>query len=112
MAKDDKNAPLEKAVQQSIIELLKRRRVWYINTRTGGYGRNGIPDLLCCYRGMFVAIEVKRPIASSQASKPEERELAAITRAKGFALIARSKQDVADALDAIDRQLANGRQAA
>lgn len=107
MSKRDAGVPLEKAVQGQGIAVLKRRKCWYYNTRTGGFGRNGVPDVIGCYKGVFFAIEFKRPTASSQATKPQLRELAAIGKAGGVPIIARSAQDVTDMLDNIDAMLFN-----
>ena len=35
----------------------------------GPYGTNGIPDIICCYRGRFVAFEVK----TEKAGRPDCR---------------------------------------
>lgn len=96
-------------MQRACIEVLKRRKCWYTNTRTGGYGRNGVPDLIGCYRGVFFAIEVKRPMTSSKPSRAQERELLAVQKAGGIATIARSKQDVIDMLNNIDLMLTMNR---
>lgn len=32
---------------------------WYTKIWGGGYQKSGIPDILCCVNGVFVAIEVK-----------------------------------------------------
>ena len=35
--------------------------VWYCKPRTGGYGKSGVPDRVCCFAGYFFSIEIKRP---------------------------------------------------
>lgn len=102
--------PHEGSVQRACIEVLKRRKCWYTNTRTGGYGRNGVPDLIGCYRGVFFAIEVKRPMTSSKPSRAQERELRAVEKAGGIAIVACHKDDVTELLNSIDVMLKdNGR---
>lgn len=32
---------------------------WYTKIWGGGYQKSGIPDILCCINGVFVAVEVK-----------------------------------------------------
>jgi len=45
----------------------------------------GIPDLLCCFHGMFVGIEVKQP--GEKPSKAQLYQLDKIRRAGGIAVV-------------------------
>lgn len=56
---------------------------WHVPFHNTGFTRKGIPDRLVCYRGRFIAIEVKAPGAT--ASKWQEREILAIRKAGGLA---------------------------
>lgn len=58
----------------------------------------GSADLVGCYHGRFVAIEVKTP--SGQVRPEQDRWLECVRKSGGFACVVRS---VDDALDAIDR---------
>ena len=49
----------EKKVKDAVVALLKKRGVYYFFPVTGGFGRSGIPDIIGCYRGNFIAIECK-----------------------------------------------------
>ena len=54
--------PLESKIQKDIIKYLKTvPNLKYIKKDAGAYSTSGISDLLICYRGQFIAIEVKRP---------------------------------------------------
>ena len=58
------------------------------------YQESGIPDLLCCWGGLFFGIEVKDP-----EGEPSALQLAQgirIKKAKGHFLVAKSLQDVKD----------------
>ena len=58
------------------------------------YQETGIPDLLCCWGGLFFGIEVKDP-----GGKPSAIQLAQgarIKKAGGHFIIAKSVQDVKD----------------
>jgi Holliday junction resolvase len=48
-------------------------------------GRAGIPDIICCARGRFLAIECKAGKGTTTAL--QEKELAAIRAAGGVALV-------------------------
>jgi hypothetical protein len=57
----------------------------------------GIPDLLCCYRGSFVGIEVKQP--GEQPSKAQKYQLDRIRDAGGTAIVAETLDDVKQGLE-------------
>lgn len=57
--------------------------------------RRGTPDILCCYLGRFVAIEVKAPKGRlSEVQKEILKEI--VECGQGIAFMARSVQDVID----------------
>lgn len=58
------------------------------------YQETGIPDLLCCWGGLFFGIEVKDP--QGRPSAIQLAQGARIKRAGGHFLIATSLQDVKD----------------
>lgn len=61
------------------------------------YQETGIPDLLCCWGGLFFGIEVKDP-----QGKPSAMQLAQgarIKKAHGHFIIAKSLQDVKDYME-------------
>lgn len=85
----------EKNFENKIKKYLDGLGAWYIKYWSGGistkqgvrkFTKDGIPDLLCCVNGYFVAIEVK-----AQNGKPSELQLHAIDeirKAQGFAVVA------------------------
>lgn len=61
----------EKTFENKIKKYLKEKGAWYIKYWGGGqFTKEGIPDLLVCYKGMFIAIEVK-----ASKGKPSELQL-------------------------------------
>lgn len=71
----------EAKVKASIVKILKANNVYYFFPATGGYGRSGVPDIICCLKGRFVAIECK-----ANGNKPTElqlREIHKINKAGG-----------------------------
>lgn len=52
---------------------------------TGGYGRSGVPDIIACVYGKFVAIECKAGKNSTTAL--QERELRRIEDSGGIAFV-------------------------
>lgn len=100
-----KNTP-EKTYENKIKAMLKARGAWFIKYWGGGvYTRAGVPDILACYKGRFIAIEVK-----AEKGKPSDQQLAEIARIKaagGVAIISRpSGFDALRALlNAIDEEI-------
>ena len=49
----------EGKVKDAVKKILKSLNIYYFMPATGGYGRSGVPDIVCCVKGLFVAIECK-----------------------------------------------------
>ena len=79
----------EKKVKAKVVEVLKAHGVYYFFPATFGMGRGGVPDIVCCYRGKFLAIECKAGAGKTTAL--QERELAAIKAAGGTQLVVNEK---------------------
>lgn len=73
----------EKKVKSVVVKLLKEHDAYFFYPVTGGYGASGVPDIVCCFRGLFVGIECKagnnKPTALQQAN------IDAINKAGGVA---------------------------
>ena len=54
---------LEKDIVNAIMKYLKTLSPFCFawKEHSGMYGTAGIPDIICCYRGKFIAFEVKTP---------------------------------------------------
>ena len=61
-------------------------------THGGIYGTAGIPDIICCLQGRFIAFEVKTP--SGKLTKIQEITIQRIQRAKGYAFKVTSVDEV------------------
>jgi Holliday junction resolvase len=75
----------EGRTKQAVEKILVRESVYHFFPAANGYGRAGIPDIICCINGFFLAIECK-----AGANKPtalQQRELNLITLASGAALV-------------------------
>lgn len=49
----------EKQFENQVKKFLKSHNIWHFKVWGGGFQRSGIPDLICCVNGYFVAIELK-----------------------------------------------------
>lgn len=87
----------EKKVKNQVVKLLKHHSIYYFFPATGGYGRSGVPDIVCCVSGQFVGIECKA--GTNTATTLQLRELENIAEADGLALVV--NEDSMNALDSI-----------
>lgn len=91
----------EYRIVQNIKRLIRSRGGWCVKIHGGPYQDAGTPDILACYKGRFVAVEVK---TARGVARPEQKVTQrAVTGSGGYALITHLIGDVADVLDEIDR---------
>lgn len=77
----------EGKVKASVKAYLKEIGAWHFLPVSNGMGRHGIPDVICCLQGRFVAVECKAPGKRGNTSALQDRELAGITAAGGVAVV-------------------------
>ena len=83
----------ERKVKAQVADILKEYGVYYFFPPANGLGRAGIPDIIACAWGQFLAIECKA--GKGQTTALQERELAAIRAAGGWAMVVR-ETDIPD----------------
>lgn len=75
----------EAKVKKKVVDILKEYGVYYFFPVTGGYGRSGVPDIVCCCRGEFIAIECKA--GDNKPTVLQEKEIARIKASGGVAIV-------------------------
>ena len=75
----------EKRVKGIVVKQLKQLGAYYFYPIGGAFGRSGVPDIICCYRGRFVAIECKA--GNNKPSALQNKNLAEINEQGGIALV-------------------------
>jgi hypothetical protein len=75
----------ESKVKAAVVKLLKQYDVYYFFPATHGYGRSGVPDIVCCIRGKFLAIECKA--GDNKPTALQEKEINTIRKAQGIAVV-------------------------
>ena len=75
----------EKKVKDKVVKILKEYGVYYFFPATYGMGRSGVPDIICCVNGRFLAIECKA--GSNKPTALQQKELKLIADAGGSALV-------------------------
>ena len=83
----------EKTIENKIKTYLKTIDGLYFFKEHGGlYGTAGVPDIICCYKGLFIAFEVKAE--SGKATSLQDATIKRIRKAGGIAEVVRSVEEV------------------
>lgn len=90
----------ERKLVTDIMHLLRERGATPFKIVGHPLQRPGIPDILACYKGMFIAIEAKSTRGSVR--KAQCDAISAIISSGGYAIVARTADDVRALLDACD----------
>lgn len=86
----------EGKLAQKILVALRLKGGWWTKIHGGEYQEVGLPDIVGCYKGRFVGVEVKMP-----GGKPTARQrfiLEQITMAGGIAAVVTSVEEALDLL--------------
>jgi len=75
----------EKKVKDKVMKILKSHGIYYFFPTTFGMGRSGVPDIICCFNGVFLAIECKA--GKNKTTALQDMEIAAIRKAGGTAFV-------------------------
>lgn len=78
----------EGKVKRKIKEWIKVHlpEAWHVSPRGGPFGKAGCPDILVCWMGVFIAIEIKAD-ESAHVSELQMHQLRLITKAGGVAAL-------------------------
>jgi Holliday junction resolvase len=94
----------EKKVKNKVVALLKDAGAYCFYPVAGGYGSAGIPDIIACYMGKFIAIECKA--GKGKTTALQDRNIAQIKDAGGFAIVVNEENliDVQEILNHITQE--------
>jgi hypothetical protein len=91
----------EGKVKKKVKDYLKSIGAWYYMPVSNGMGRAGCPDILVCYKGLFMAFETKAPGKIGNVTPNQQREIKEITSAAGLALVVDDVEQVKEAISAV-----------
>lgn len=91
---------LEDKVQDQIKSYLKKNRIYHWRFQAQS-NLNGIPDILCLYKGFFIGLELKRE-KGGHATQLQLRKIKNINDNGGIGVLVRSVEDVDKIIKAID----------
>lgn len=93
----------EAKTKKKVKDILDAAGVYHFNPFGGGYGRAGIPDIIACVNGFFLAIECKAGKGTTTAL--QDRELENIRAAGGEAWIIYDTDDAMRVLRTVVQEL-------
>lgn len=90
-----KSIPLESTIVAAAVKWTNQQpRCWAFKTHGGMYGKAGIPDVIACVDGFFLAGEFKRPAPFGTAVTPiQQKTLDAMLQAGATVGVFRSVND-------------------
>lgn len=89
----------EKNIENKIKAYLKSIGAYYIKYHGNKFSQVGVPDILACYKGRFIGIEVKNE--TGKTSPLQDVNLQQIKAAGGISIVARCVEDVRAVIDKI-----------
>lgn len=92
----------ESLVQAKIIKHLQNRFAYVVKVITAS--KAGVADLLVCYKGLFIAIEVKAPGKLGTQSELQKANATMVRASGGVSLLVDNLQDVVAFFDSLDSQ--------
>ena len=69
----------------------------------GMYGTSGVPDVIVCYRGRFIAFETK--VEKNKTTILQQITIRKILKAGGYALVVRSVAEVKEIINALAKEV-------
>jgi len=89
----------EKNIENQIKTYLKQKGAYVVKYFGTTYTQAGTPDLLICYKGKFIALEVKNE--TNKTSSLQDIHLQQIKKAGGISAVVRSLEEVKLIIDTI-----------
>lgn len=88
----------EGRVKAAIKRWLDKRGVWHFSPVSNGMGVHGIPDIIACWKGRFIGIEVKAPGKTGAVTELQKFQINGINAAGGVAVVVDSVSALEEAL--------------
>ena len=93
----------ESVVQSKILKELKLKGCYVVKVQSAS--KAGVPDIIGCYKGVFIGIEVKTPETKTNVSELQQINLDMISKAGGFTRVIWDYKEVKNLLKEIDESL-------
>lgn len=90
-------------IQKKIKDWLEKQGAYVVKVISAS--KAGIPDLLVCYKGKFIGIEVKTPKTKTNVSDLQYYNIELIDKANGYAIVAWDLEGVKSFIRKIDEAI-------
>lgn len=90
----------ESITQKRIIKWIREQGQYAVNIHGHEMQERGIADILCCWDGLFVAIEVKEP--GEEPEPIQQYHMEQVAKANGYAFVAHSLDEVKEGIHQIE----------
>lgn len=98
------SSPLESNLVNKVKDYIRttyRRDAWFFKVAGSAAQRSGIPDILCCIKGKFIALELKREDGSGRPSEQQRIEVHKIRNAGGYAIVSNNLDEIKNFISGI-----------
>jgi Holliday junction resolvase len=75
----------EGKVKKQVKKILDDLGCYHFSPATGGYGASGVPDIIACYKGMFIGIECKA--GKNEPTMLQKHNMDLIRKAGGYTTV-------------------------
>lgn len=94
----------EAKVKARIRDLLRAKNIWFCTPIGATYGAGGVPDFICCWCGLFLAIEAKAPRKENTVRPLQQMQIDAIRAAGGLAVVVSDIEQLRSLIDYYARE--------
>ena len=94
---------IEQKIQRQILNYLESIGAYSVKIIAAT--KAGIPDILACYKGIFLGIEVKTPETKYNVSELQKYNLSQIEKAGGYTAVVWSIEQVSDLIELVESSL-------
>jgi hypothetical protein len=91
----------EGRIKARVKAILKSHDIWYFMPSANGYGKVGVPDIICCWDGRFFAIETKAPGKRDNVTANQKIQIEQIQQARGWAIVVDDEQQLIDFINEV-----------
>ena len=89
----------EKSVENQIKDYLFKKGIYHFKVHGSSFMEPGISDIIACYKGQFIGIEVKRTGEKNEQSKQQKVHERNLTKSGGTYLLVDSLDEVVDYIE-------------
>lgn len=75
----------EQGYQAKVIKYLAEKGAYVVKTVSAS--KKGVPDVIACYKGKFIAIEMKTPEKRHNTTPLQDYNIARVLKAGGYAMV-------------------------